>query len=286
LNSCSESRPRIAVAASRPVGPAQSGLDSRCWADNRRRSLFLLVEAERLEQSTLWRPKVAIQASGRDTLGLRGHVGQAATRRRPIARQHDEGGGKKSVVASTARRRRYARKPPSLSFTSRGSNSHTEPTAGPGRLKGSDGDQTSVIRKIPVGRSTQACRSCGSPDNPNFGLFCNAFTFIAVPFERYIVNRGPQGSGQTAVRNPGRRPPRPRRSCGRKAQHASAHRTTHGSRWCSAYPELEQCYEDGLPRLRPGCSRSSRIEYPTPPTSPTLEATFTPAVPKSFWTQP
>ena len=26
------------------------------------------------------------------------------------------------------------------------------------------------------------------PVNPNFGLFCNAFTFIAVPFERYIVS--------------------------------------------------------------------------------------------------
>ena len=26
------------------------------------------------------------------------------------------------------------------------------------------------------------------PANPNFGLFCNAFTFIAVPFERYIVS--------------------------------------------------------------------------------------------------
>ena len=26
------------------------------------------------------------------------------------------------------------------------------------------------------------------PANPKFGLFCNAFTFIAVPFERYIVS--------------------------------------------------------------------------------------------------
>ncbi len=26
------------------------------------------------------------------------------------------------------------------------------------------------------------------PANPQFGLFCNAFTFIAVPFERYIVS--------------------------------------------------------------------------------------------------
>ena len=26
------------------------------------------------------------------------------------------------------------------------------------------------------------------PKNPSFGLFCNAFTFIAVPFERYIVS--------------------------------------------------------------------------------------------------
>src|SRR5258708_39178861 len=26
------------------------------------------------------------------------------------------------------------------------------------------------------------------PANPNFSNFCNAFTFIAVPFEKYIIN--------------------------------------------------------------------------------------------------
>ena len=25
------------------------------------------------------------------------------------------------------------------------------------------------------------------PDNPPFAIFCNAFTFIAVPFEKYII---------------------------------------------------------------------------------------------------
>ena len=26
------------------------------------------------------------------------------------------------------------------------------------------------------------------PANPNFGIFCNVFTFIAVPFEKYIIS--------------------------------------------------------------------------------------------------
>ena len=44
-----------------------------------------------------------------------------------------------------------------------------------------------VIRKIPW-EFDASVPFMWQPGNPNFGLFCNAFTFIAVPFERYIVN--------------------------------------------------------------------------------------------------
>jgi predicted metal-dependent hydrolase len=44
-----------------------------------------------------------------------------------------------------------------------------------------------VIRKIPWDFDATV-PFMWQPANPNFGLFCNAFTFIAVPFERYIVS--------------------------------------------------------------------------------------------------
>ena len=44
-----------------------------------------------------------------------------------------------------------------------------------------------VVRKIPW-EFDASVPFMWQPANPNFGLFCNAFTFIAVPFERYIAN--------------------------------------------------------------------------------------------------
>jgi hypothetical protein len=44
-----------------------------------------------------------------------------------------------------------------------------------------------VVRKMPW-EFDASVPFMWQPANPNFGLFCNAFTFIAVPFERYIVN--------------------------------------------------------------------------------------------------
>ena len=44
-----------------------------------------------------------------------------------------------------------------------------------------------VVRKLPW-EFDESVPFMWQPANPNFGLFCNAFTFIAVPFERYIVN--------------------------------------------------------------------------------------------------
>src|SRR5258708_36550863 len=79
------------------------------------------------------------------------------------------------------------------------------------------------------------------PDNPNFGLFCNAFTFIAVPFERYIVNvvRKAQDKLQedpdVAVEAEA--------FLRQEAQHASAHRK-HMIPRVHRYPRLEQSYDD------------------------------------------
>ena len=44
-----------------------------------------------------------------------------------------------------------------------------------------------VVRKI-VWEFDDSVPFMWQPKNPSFGLFCNAFTFIAVPFERYIVS--------------------------------------------------------------------------------------------------
>jgi hypothetical protein len=44
-----------------------------------------------------------------------------------------------------------------------------------------------VVRKIPW-EFDASVPFMWQPNNPSFGLFCNAFTFIAVPFERYIVS--------------------------------------------------------------------------------------------------
>jgi predicted metal-dependent hydrolase len=72
-------------------------------------------------------------------------------------------------------------------------------------------------------------------------LFCNAFTFIAVPFERYIVSavrmaadRFDENPGVAAEADAFLR---------QEAQHAAAHRK-HMIALTARYPDLEQCYED------------------------------------------
>ncbi|MCV6981379.1 metal-dependent hydrolase [Mycolicibacterium pulveris] len=79
------------------------------------------------------------------------------------------------------------------------------------------------------------------PANPQFGLFCNAFTFIAVPFERYIVSavrmaadRLNEDAGVAAEAEAFLR---------QEAQHAAAHRK-HMLALIQRYPGLEQCYTD------------------------------------------
>lgn len=79
------------------------------------------------------------------------------------------------------------------------------------------------------------------PANPQFGLFCNAFTFIAVPFERYIVSavrmaadRLNEDAGVAAEADAFLK---------QEAQHAAAHRK-HMLALIGRYPDLEQCYAD------------------------------------------
>jgi predicted metal-dependent hydrolase len=97
-----------------------------------------------------------------------------------------------------------------------------------------------VVRKIPWDFDATV-PFMWQPANPNFGLFCNAFTFIAVPFERFIVsavrkaedklNEDPEVAAEAEA------------FLRQEAQHAAAHRK-HMIALTERYPELEKCYED------------------------------------------
>ena len=109
---------------------------------------------------------------------------------------------------------------------------------------GSDGrgpdDGSLVVRKIPW-EFDETVPFMWQPANPNFGLFCNAFTFIAVPFERYIVAAVRKAAGPPQ-RGPGVAA-EAEAFLRQEAQHAAAHRK-HMMALVARYPELEQCYED------------------------------------------
>ena len=79
------------------------------------------------------------------------------------------------------------------------------------------------------------------PNNPNFGIFCNVFTFIAVPFERYIIkamrqaqNRFDDAPDVAAEAEAFLR---------QEGQHAAAHRK-HMDALIERYPGLERAYEN------------------------------------------
>jgi predicted metal-dependent hydrolase len=81
------------------------------------------------------------------------------------------------------------------------------------------------------------------PANPNFSNFCNAFTFIAVPFEKYIISavrkaqhefdKDPTIAAEAEA------------FLRQEAQHAAAHRK-HMLALVARYPALEKCYEDAV----------------------------------------
>jgi len=109
------------------------------------------------------------------------------------------------------------------------------------------------------------------PANPGFSIYCNAFTFIAVPFEKYIIaalrqaqDRFASDAGVAAEAEAFLK---------QEAQHAAAHRK-HMLALIEQYPGLEQCYEqtvasfDDLIDAHPVEFHAAYIAN--------LEATFTP----------
>ena len=97
-----------------------------------------------------------------------------------------------------------------------------------------------VVRKIPWDFDATV-PFMWQPANPNFGLFCNAFTFIAVPFERYIVNA--VRKAQDKLNEDQEVASEADAFLRQEAQHAAAHRK-HMIALTARYPELERCYED------------------------------------------
>ena len=110
------------------------------------------------------------------------------------------------------------------------------------------------------------------PTNPNFGIFCNVFTFIAVPFERYIIKALRQAQDRfdevARDRRRGGRLPAPRGSARRRAPQA------HDGPRRRSTPSWS-----GPTRTRRVPSTSSSQEHPVEFHAAyiaNLEATFTP----------
>ena len=127
-----------------------------------------------------------------------------------------------------------------------------------------------VVRKIPW-EFDSTIPFMWQPNNPNFAIFCNAFTFIAVPFEKYIISALRQAQDRLdedeAVASEAEAFLR------QEAQHAAAHRK-HMLALIDRYPDLEQTYRgtvasyEELIRLHPVEFHAAYVAN--------LEATFTP----------
>lgn len=108
------------------------------------------------------------------------------------------------------------------------------------------------------------------PANPGFGIFGNIFTFIAVPFEKYIVSVMRQA--QERITDP-RIAQEAEAFLRQEAQHANAHRR-HMQALVAQYPALEECYDDACAsydELLATKSLDFNLAYIA-----NLEATFTP----------
>ena len=127
-----------------------------------------------------------------------------------------------------------------------------------------------VVRKIPW-EFDASVPFMWQPANPNFGLFCNAFTFIAVPFERYIVNV--VRKAQDKLNEDPDVAAEAEAFLRQEAQHAAAHRK-HMIALVQRYPELERCYEDAC-RAYDDLIDEQPIEFHAAYIA-NLEATFTP----------
>ncbi|CAJ1584549.1 metal-dependent hydrolase [[Mycobacterium] wendilense] len=108
------------------------------------------------------------------------------------------------------------------------------------------------------------------PANPNFALFCNAFTFVAVPFERYIIKAlrpvqdrfedpAVAAEADAFLRQEG--------------QHAAAHRK-HMDALIARYPGLQRAHDDATTAFDRLIDEHP-VEYHAAYIA-NLEATFTP----------
>lgn len=109
------------------------------------------------------------------------------------------------------------------------------------------------------------------PANPNFGIFCNAFTFIAVPFEKYIISSLRQA--QDRLDQDPEVAAEADAFLRQEAQHAAAHRK-HMLALIEQYPALEQCYQDTV-KSYDDLIKSRPVEFHAAYIA-NLEATFTP----------
>jgi predicted metal-dependent hydrolase len=109
------------------------------------------------------------------------------------------------------------------------------------------------------------------PANPDFAIYCNAFTFIAVPFEKYIIAALRKAQDQldedAAVAEEAEAFLR------QEAQHAAAHRK-HMIALIEQYPGLEQCYEEATASFN-DLIDTHPVEFHAAYIA-NLEATFTP----------
>ena len=109
------------------------------------------------------------------------------------------------------------------------------------------------------------------PANPEFSIFCNAFTFIAVPFEKYIIDA--VRKAQSEFDSDPVVAAEAEAFLRQEAQHAAAHRK-HMLALVERYPALEKCYDDAVDAYKVLIERYP-AEYHWAYIA-NLEATFTP----------
>jgi predicted metal-dependent hydrolase len=127
-----------------------------------------------------------------------------------------------------------------------------------------------VIRKIPW-EFDASVPFMWQPVNPNFGIFCNAFTFIAVPFEKYIISALRSASGRLG--EDAGIAAEAEAFLRQEAQHAAAHRK-HMLSLIDRYPALEECYDATVASFE-ALIRQHPVEFHAAYIA-NLEATFTP----------
>ncbi len=127
-----------------------------------------------------------------------------------------------------------------------------------------------IVRKMPF-EFDATVPFLWQPANPSFSAFCNAFTFIAVPFEKYIIAALRQAKDRLdtdpAIAEEAEAFLR------QEAQHASAHRK-HMLALIERYPGLEECYENSV-RAYDELIEAQPVEFHAAYVA-NLEATFTP----------